>query len=155
MSKKIIIVDIDGTVSNLEHRLCYLMENNWDAFYEACFKDEPIQDVIDLVAKLMREYNIVYCTGRREGVRETTIRWLKDKNIYSDPDSEIYSGFCTRLLMRKDGDKRHDTEVKPELLLENGIIRSDVAFILEDRNSMVKKWRELGFICLQVAEGDF
>lgn len=30
-----------------------------------------------------------------------------------------------------------------------------VAFILEDRNSMVKKWRELGFKCLQVADGDF
>ena len=29
------------------------------------------------------------------------------------------------------------------------------AKILEDRNSMVKKWRELGYTCLQVAEDDF
>ena len=27
--------------------------------------------------------------------------------------------------------------------------------LLEDRNSMVKKWRELGLICLQVVDGNF
>jgi hypothetical protein len=57
--------------------------------------------------------------------------------------------------MRKNDDHRHDTEVKPELLRENGIGLETIAFVLEDRNSMVKKWRDLGLICLQVAEGDF
>ena len=59
------------------------------------------------------------------------------------------------LLMRKDVDFRHDTIVKPELLEKEGIKLEDIAFVLEDRNSMVVKWREMGLICLQVAEGDF
>ena len=57
--------------------------------------------------------------------------------------------------MRKDGDYRHDTEVKPELLAKKGINPTDVWFILEDRDSMVAKWRELGYRCLQVADGKF
>ena len=56
------------------------------------------------------------------------------------------------LLMRKDGDFRHDTEVKPELIEP---IKDRILCILEDRASMVAKWRELGYTCLQVAEGDF
>ena len=57
--------------------------------------------------------------------------------------------------MRKNNDHRHDSEVKPELLKEAGIKLDSIAFVLEDRNSMVKKWRELGLICLQVADGNF
>jgi hypothetical protein len=41
------------------------------------------------------------------------------------------------------------------LLAKAGIPLDEIAFVLEDRNSMVKKWRELGLTCLQVAEGDF
>jgi hypothetical protein len=61
--------------------------------------------------------------------------------------------------MRKNDDFRHDTEVKSENLYKFAFKvvnqQIDVAFILEDRDSMVKKWRELGFTCLQVAPGDF
>ena len=30
-----------------------------------------------------------------------------------------------------------------------------ILVVLEDRNSMVKRWRELGYTCLQVNDGDF
>jgi len=59
------------------------------------------------------------------------------------------------ILMRKDGDFRHDTITKPESLAEAGIPLDNIAFVLEDRNSMVSHWRKLGLTCLQVAEGDF
>ena len=60
-----------------------------------------------------------------------------------------------RLLMRKDGDFRHDSIVKPELIENSWFDSNIIAFILEDRDSMVNEWRELGFTCLQVAKGDF
>ena len=93
-------------------------------------------------------YKIVYCTGRRESVREKTAVWL------------IFKGFPfptlgEALLMRQDKDWRHDTEVKPELLAKAGYSPEDVFLILEDRDSMVAKWRELGYRCLQVADGKF
>jgi hypothetical protein len=148
--KWIIIVDIDGTIARVGDRLKYLKQNpvDWDSFYEACFDDEPISEMIQLVEVLSQFNRIVFCTGRRESCREKTLKWI-DKHFEPEMNK------CSTLLMRKNDDHRHDTEVKPELLRENGIGLETIAFVLEDRNSMVKKWRDLGLICLQVAEGDF
>ena len=146
--KKIVIVDIDGTISKVGDRIKYLEREpkDWDSFYKACGEDEPIDIIVDMVLELRDMYEIVFCTGRREGVREKTEDWLFKTNYYFDE---------VQILMRPDGDFRHDTEVKPEMLIRAGIRHQDVAFILEDRNSMVKKWRELGLTCLQVADGGF
>lgn len=149
MSKNIIVVDIDGTIAKVGDRLKYLQQEkkDWDAFYEHCDEDEPIKDMCRLVVDLYEMGNeIVFCTGRRESVREKTKEWLFWNVIASDDPN---------LLMRKDGDWRHDTEVKPQLLQKAGITPDKVYFILEDRDSMVAKWRELGYRCLQVANGKF
>lgn len=153
--QKIVIVDVDGTISKVGDRLKYLQQKpkNWDSFYSSCFEDEPIKDMCHLVDRMeYMGYFVYFCTGRRECVRAQTAKWIS-KNVFNEKISSIdVSGM---LLMRKDGDKRHDTEAKPELLKEAGIDIKDIAFVLEDRNSMVKKWRDMGLICLQVAEGDF
>lgn len=147
--KNIIVVDIDGTIAKVGDRLKYLQQEkkDWDAFYEHCNEDEPIRDIIELIELMqIHEYNIVFCTGRRESVRKKTKDWLFNNTWYTKK--------C-KLLMRKDNDWRPDTEVKPELLANAGITPDDVWFILEDRDSMVTKWRELGYRCLQVADGKF
>ena len=64
-------------------------------------------------------------------------------------------GVCYDLVMRHNGDHRHDTIVKPECLEEARVSLDEIAFVLEDRDSMVKKWRSMGLICLQVAAGNF
>ena len=150
-TKKIVVVDIDGTIAKVGDRLKYLQQDkkDWDAFYEHCEEDEPIDDMRDLVHDLSSAgYKIVYCTGRRESVREKTTRWLIFKGL-------PFPTLGESLLMRQDKDWRHDTEVKPELLAKAGYSPDDVFLILEDRDSMVAKWRELGYRCLQVADGKF
>ena len=147
MSKHIVVVDIDGTIAKVGDRLKYLQQEkkDWDAFYEHCDEDEPIWDICQLVSDMfVMGRDIVFCTGRRESVRQKTEDWINE-NV----------GMEHILLMRKDGDWRHDTEVKPELLQKAGITPDDVYFILEDRDSMVAKWRELGYRCLQVNDGNF
>lgn len=149
--KRIVIVDIDGTISKVGERLKYLNQEpkDWDSFYNDCFEDEPIIEIVDLVYDLyLQRYQLVFCTGRRESCREKTINWF---NKYFEPEIAKHS----KLLMRPNKDHRHDSEIKPELLKKAGVELDSIAFVLEDRNSMVKKWRELGLICLQVAEGDF
>lgn len=150
---KKVIVDIDGTIAKVGERIKYLKQSpkDWDSFYNACFDDEPIQAIVDLVNKLSWEYDIVFCTGRRESIRWQTAQWLNEH--FGESAAFYYRS--DDLLMRPDKDHRHDTEVKPELLARAGLTTDNVAFILEDRNSMVKRWREIGFTCLQVAEGDF
>ena len=140
-----IIFDLDGTLSIVGDRLKYLQgpKKDWDSFYEACGEDE----VNFTIAKIFRELrygnlvNIV--TGRRESTREKTLNWL-NKNGMRIPSSYLH--------MRKDGDYRHDTIVKPELVKD---FIGEIEMVFEDRASMVNKWRELGLTVLQVAEGDF
>lgn len=144
--KRYVIVDIDGTLTKVGSRVECLKSTppDWDSFYARCGEDEPVEKIADLVAEIYGPYRVVLCSGRRESCRADTMRWMDKHEIpYSD------------ILLRPDGDHRHDTDIKPELLKEAGIPLDEIAFVLEDRNSMVKKWRELGLTCLQVAEGDF
>ena len=154
MSKNIVICDIDGTISKPGERLKYLQQEpkDWDSFYADCFDDKPIPEMVFLIRCLYSSslYSIVFCTGRREQCREKTRSWLK-KNLHLNNLDLVY----LPILMRKDGDLRPDTIVKPELIREAGIDFNDIAFVLEDRKCMVAEYRRLGLICLQPFEGDF
>ena len=142
-----IVFDLDGTLSIVGDRVKYLQQNpkDWNAFYEACDEDKPNEPVCKIYKSLAPTYKeavgMIILTGRRESAREKTEDWLEYEGIHFD-----------ELIMRPDGDTRHDTILKPELL---GAGPDEVEMIFEDRNSMVKKWRELGYVCVQVADGDF
>ncbi len=142
-----IVFDLDGTLSIVGDRLKYLQQEpkDWDAFYEACGEDKVNIPIAMVYSRLYYTWDSGVCivTGRREICRDDTIMWLMDNGLPFD------SG---RLHMRANGDLRHDTIVKPELVRR---FVDEVDMVFEDRNSMVAKWRELGLTCCQVAEGDF
>lgn len=83
-------------------------------------------------------------SGRKESAREYTKEWLKYNNILYD-----------KLLMRKDNDDRKDAIVKKEIY--DNIIKDNynVLFVLDDRDSVVKMWRDEGLDCFQVYYGNF
>lgn len=144
-TRRVIIIDIDGTIAKVGDRLKYLKQSpkDWDKFYEECFDDEPILEIIEALHCLSGMYDFIFCTGRIESVRDQTEKWLKKHNLKGT------------LLMRPNNDYRHDTEVKPLLIEKCGVNKIQVRFILEDSNVMVSKWRELGYKCLHVEDGDF
>lgn len=142
----IVVFDIDGTLSIVGDRLKYLQLDppDWDAFYDACGEDSVNKHIRMIFKSLMTTgHDIRFVTGRRESCRKDTLDWMQAN--YIECPSE-------HLLMRADGDTRHDTEIKPELVAE---FIDQIAVVFEDRNSMVEKWRELGLTCVQVAEGNF
>lgn len=155
MRKDIVVVDVDGTVAKLGKRLKHIEGpvKDYRNFFMDCYQDDPIWEIIGLVNVLSTFRTIVFVTGRQDypTVRAKTLSWL-----------QAYFNFPVTEAMLKtspvDPDS-HDTEVKPKLLnewlVENNRQAEEIDFILEDRNSMVKKWRDLGFVTLQVAEGDF
>lgn len=57
--------------------------------------------------------------------------------------------------MRPEGDKRKDSIVKAELFDKHIKDNYAVDFVLDDRNQVVKMWRDMGLKCLQVAPGEF
>ena len=57
--------------------------------------------------------------------------------------------------MRKEGDFRRDSIVKQEIYEQHIKDKYVVEFVLDDRDLVVSKWRELGLKCLQVQPGAF
>lgn len=158
--KNLIVVDIDGTLANIDHRLHFIKQESpdWDSFFEACDRDEPIFNVIAVVDALRTVmsprtgysiYKIVFITGRSELIREKTRIWLKH---YLGADLPVMS---EDLLMRKEGDHRPDHIVKLEAFRKFGYKFEDVICVFEDRNAVVEAWREKDVTVLQSAKGDF
>ena len=150
---KYVVVDLDGTVADCTHRLHFINgeTKDWKGFYEACKDDKSIMPMIDMVRALNeRYYYVIFLTGRSELARNVTQEWLQANNLWNYDD----------LIMRPLEDYRHDSVVKLEML--NNYIRTNlnddkeaIGFILEDRATVVKSFRDAGFKVLQVAEGDF
>lgn len=151
MDKYYLLVDIDGTLSDASNRAKTYLEGekpDWDRFYNACGEDAPITPVIRVIEALSSAYDIVFCTGRRKSCEAATREWM-----------DRYAPALAHwpILFRNDGDIRHDTVVKPELLeayMKENHKKQPYA-VFEDRNSMVEKWRELGYTVFQPANGDF
>ncbi len=143
LNQQFVIVDIDGTLATVGDRAAYLNKPNpnWDAFYACSFDDQPISTMITLVKHLSLNYTIVFCTGRREQVRKATTQWLLKHGLKP-----------TTLLMRANSDTRDDKLVKPELVKNANINLQHIAFVLEDKSTVVQQWRKLGLHCLQVAD---
>lgn len=150
MKNKIVVVDVDGTITNCKDRVDkYLSVQDYEGFLQHCGEDKPNKDIIELVELLSTKYKIVFFTGREHRVNDITQKWIKDNIKLECPNSKI--------IYRKDKDLRHDMIVKPENLKAYLAKNPDeeVFLILEDRNSVVDIWRKLGYRCLQVAEGNF
>jgi hypothetical protein len=57
--------------------------------------------------------------------------------------------------MRVTGDKKKDSALKEEIYNKYIKGKYNVLFVLDDRQKVVDKWRELGLTCLQVNSGNF
>lgn len=148
----IVIFDIDGTLADLTHRLHYIKNGNrnWKAFNELQHLDAPISQMIVLMQKLYGDsatgdqgYTILCVSGRGEETRAITEKWLYK-----------HGAFPEQLYMRPAGDYRKDTIIKKEILDQIRIDypNEEISFVVDDRTSVVKMWREQGLICLQCAE---
>lgn len=145
--EKAILVDIDGTLADVEHRVHHVQSDNkdWKAFNDGMHADKLNHWCADLVKAMQGEnYKIIFITGRGESYREMTEEWLKKHSI-------SYS----HLYMRPKKDRREDFEVKKELYNEKIKVDYKVVFVIEDRASVVKMWRDIGLVCLQCDWGDF
>lgn len=144
MGMRIVIADLDGTLSDYGHRLHLYKERDYDAFNKAGKDDRPIENICNILRALDRqETEIVVMTARSSDNRPATQEWLRLNDVP-----------CDRLIMRPVGDQSPDDECKRKLF-EEKIDYSDVWFVLEDRQSVVDMWRGEGLTCLQVAPGDF
>ena len=143
---KFFLIDIDGTVANGDHRLHQIQKEPkaWDDYFLECGSDAPIAHMHAVVTALSEHFQIVYVSGRSDLVRQQTVDWL-DQNGFP----------CDALYMRKQGDHKNDDQLKIELLAQVRADGYEPIMAFDDRNRVVKAWRDAGIPCAQVAEGDF
>lgn len=153
LKEKVIVCDLDGTLCDCEHRRHHVRKptgekKNWAAFFADIPKDPVIRPVADIINEFMPKYKIIFCSCRDDNQRKITVEWLIEKlGIYERDDYELY--------MRDRHDSRQDSIVKENILDFELLTRYSPYFMLDDRDQVVKMWRRRGFMCLQVAEGDF
>lgn len=144
----VVIVDLDGTLSDGTHRLRLLptkdlhLTESWIEFNRAAQHDSPIQDTIDVVNMLWKAgMGVVILTGRSDEVETETILWLDRHKVKYD-----------WLIMRRAEDNRKDTVIKEEVLRAIGLHHITCAF--DDSPSVIKHFRSLGVTTYQVTEYD-
>ena len=154
----LVVFDLDDTLSITEHRAEILNQEHeteadkWQAFFERCDEDEPNRPVITiynaLVSQTAGSCHVEIWTGRPERFRGKTENWIH-RHMFTNELSGMIQPVVLR--MRPDDDFRHDTELKGDWLERYGT----PIIIFDDRNSVVKFWREQGIVCAQVKESNF
>lgn len=142
------MVDLDGTLADTTERALWAQQKDWDRFHENHMASPvivPVRELVEAWRCALPGHRVCILTGRPERFRKSTQEWLVMHGIS-----------CDLLLMRPDDNHQTDAIVKPALLfqyLPNGF--HDVAFVVDDRDRVVARWRELGLTCFQPAPGAY
>lgn len=135
---KAILCDIDGTLA--------LMRGRRGPFdWHKVDLDDANHTILDIVKNHKNSgCKIILMSGRDGCCRDKTIQWLETHGV---PYDELH--------MRDAGNTEKDSVIKERLFNQNVRDKYRILFVLDDRDQVVKKWREMGLVCLQVAEGNF
>jgi hydroxymethylpyrimidine pyrophosphatase-like HAD family hydrolase len=146
--EKVIICDLDGTMFDIDHRLHFLDEKQWDAFWAACVDDTPNAWCVALI-KAMKEqgYRIYYVTGRNEVAQAETIRQLRELDVFAMMNGD-------KLFMRPRDNRDNATAFKQKLL-NTELASVDILFVVEDGVKTCEMWRENGLTVLQCDANDY
>lgn len=136
----VVLVDIDNTLTDARWRLLYARMRDWETFHRLGIRDEPNWPILNLVRALDNAgNNIVLVTGRSDRYQEPTLKWLQ---FFDVPFSA--------LLMRREGDRTPDHELKPQAVKELAEKGLAPWLAIDDRPKVVAAYRALGITAIQV-----
>lgn len=151
---KTVIFDLDGTLALIDDRRAISTKDNgkmdWDTFFDPknIQLDKPNWPVI-LMAQTLKKagHRIVIFSGRSKATKDATRDWLNQLDIPFDV-----------LKMRPTGRDfmfMPDDKLKQNWLDQLFPDKNDILCIFDDRDKVVKMWRDNGLTCMQVAPGNF
>ena len=169
MNRKTVIFDLDGTLANIDVRRDKSLKPNgkldWNIFAAPSSIrdwDTPNHPVIKLAQMFHNDgFKVVIFSGRNDRSFHATVEWLKTHDVPHD-----------LLVMRPDKFKEHSwpiangnpatpamrfmpDEILKKAMLDTFVDIDDVFLVVDDRDKVVKMWRDLGLNTFQVAPGDF
>jgi len=138
---KAVIFDIDGTLARMDGRSPY--------DYTKVSTDKPIVAVWAALHNYIEAgYKIIYLSGRSEVCREETTKWIARFQGHAlgsildmRTEKEHKDGVCDTIVKKRLFDKYKDDY--------------NIEAVFDDRDKVVKMWRELGLQCFQCNYGSF
>ena len=169
MNKKTVIFDLDGTLANIDDRRDISMKPNgrldWDVFAapnSILALDKPNAPVIKMAQMFKADgFKIVIFSGRNDRGFDATVQWLSDFKVPFDllvmrPDKFKDKSWPIADGNPATGDMRFmPDEILKKKMLDAFVDINDVFLVVDDRDKVVKMWRDLGLNTFQVAPGNF
>ncbi len=169
VNKNTVIFDLDGTLANIDARrekaTDILGKMDWDEFFDpdnVLNLDEPNPPVIKMAQLFDKDnFNIVIFSGRNDRSFDATTKWLDKFNVPFDllvmrPDKFKDKSWPIALGNPATPDMRFmPDEILKKKMLDTCVDIDDVFLVVDDRDKVVKMWRDLGLNTFQVAPGDF
>jgi len=113
-----------------------ILKKNHDQFYARVLEDKPIEVVLRWLRACKEDYYVLIVSGRSpEKCGEETCQWLEENNAPYD-----------HIIMRRSNMHGPDDEEKQLILNDilKMIPKEDIAFVVDDRPSVVAMWRRNG-----------
>jgi hypothetical protein len=133
------VFDVDGVLADVSHRVHHLegRRQDWGAFFAGARHDPPLATGVALAHELAADHDLGYLTGRPEGLRRVTQRWLARHDLPPGP-----------LWMRPAGDYRPARVLKVQVLRRIAADRP-VEIVVDDDVEVVVALQVAGFAVLQ------
>ena len=139
--KKKVIFDLDGTLALIDKRRELSTKEdgkiNWDIFFDPknIQLDLPNTPIIEM-AKMMKSegHMIIILSGRSKGTKDDVLKMRPtSKEFMYMPDDQLKKRWLDQLFPKKE----------------------EILCVFDDRDKVVRMWRDNGLTCLQVGEGNF
>ena len=148
---KTIIFDLDGTLAIInERREKATLPNgkmDWETFFDPANieLDKPNAPVIDVFRVMAAAgYRVGVFSGRDAISYNETLQWLQKYEVNFD-----------FIRMRPIGSNTPDDVLKKQWLDDELNAGEEILCVFDDRDKVVKMWRDNGITCMQVNYGDF
>jgi hypothetical protein len=141
MSKPIVLVDLEGTLTNCEHRIKSWEVGDFDTWNEGLHLDKPKLNVLDLVLELSDHCKIFIATAKPYKYYDDVYNWLR-KHLPFEPDM---------VLMRPDGNEDTSPILKGlwvDKLREEG---HTIALAIDDRTDVLDMYNDKGLMIVDAS----
>lgn len=126
-----IIVDLDDTLADIEHRRKFYGVD-WTAYNMNSVNDPINEDVLNLCNRFGND--VIILTGRFELYRECTEKWLSDNKV-----------LCESVIMKPNGDMRSSYHFKTEWIKSH---ESEILAVFDDREDIRQFCTNLNIITI-------
>ena len=123
------IVDIDGVVADVRHRLHHIegRRKSWQGFFDAAGDDGLHEEGRAIVERLREDHEVIYLTGRPRWLQSVTDAWLEEHGLGGH-----------RLVMRPDDDRRPAAQLKVDVLRRLAAGRT-VGIVVDDDARVIRR----------------